>query len=262
MKNKKPMCILAALMMLIILPVSAAEDSGYAAYTFCDEHEKPTETPPQGEYAAETAAPAITAGEAISAQGNMRARDLLYDKHTNKQFVTLETRQGNPYFLVIDYDQPTDEAGEQYNTFFLNKVDQLDLMNLLEDEEKEGLKESCVCTNKCQPGAVNLLCPVCKKDMTECKGAEPAPTPQPTAVPEAIEPPEPPKADANPAGLLLLLGAAAAGGGAWYFIKRRGAGQSKRGNAASLRSTYDEYEFEEEEDDEDGMDEKDGEETT
>ena len=43
-------------------------------------------------------------------------RDLLYDAATNKQFITVETSGGNTFYIVIDYDKPVDEDGEQYHT--------------------------------------------------------------------------------------------------------------------------------------------------
>ena len=42
----------------------------------------------------------------------MCIRDRLYDKHTNKQFITVETRNGHTLYLVIDYDKPLDEDGD------------------------------------------------------------------------------------------------------------------------------------------------------
>ena len=37
----------------------------------------------------ETASPAVTPGEGFSEEGNLVTRDLLYDEHTNKQFITV-----------------------------------------------------------------------------------------------------------------------------------------------------------------------------
>ncbi len=54
--------------------------------------------------------------------------DLLYDKATNKQFIMVQTSGGNTFYIVIDYDKPTDEDGERYQTYFLNMVDEADLL--------------------------------------------------------------------------------------------------------------------------------------
>ena len=70
----------------------------------------------------EPAEPAIEPGEGFSEEGNLVTRDLLYDEHTNKQFITVQTSGGATFYIVIDYDKPVDEDGEQYETYFLNMV--------------------------------------------------------------------------------------------------------------------------------------------
>ena len=55
--------------------------------------------------------PTITPGEGFSEEGNLVTRDLLYDEHTNKQFITVQTSGGNTFYIVIDYDKPVDEEG-------------------------------------------------------------------------------------------------------------------------------------------------------
>ena len=56
----------------------------------------------------------VDPGEGFTEDGNLVTRDLLYDKATNKQFITVQTSGGNTFYIVIDYDKPTDEDGEQY----------------------------------------------------------------------------------------------------------------------------------------------------
>ena len=67
----------------------------------------------------------VDPGEGFTEDGNLVTRDLLYDKATNKQFITVQTSGGNTFYIVIDYDKPTDEDGEQYQTYFLNMVTRL-----------------------------------------------------------------------------------------------------------------------------------------
>ena len=55
-------------------------------------------------------------------------------------------------------------------------MDDADLQALLEDGKKEP--EVCNCTAKCQAGAVNTACPVCKNNLTACNGPEPKPQPE------------------------------------------------------------------------------------
>ena len=77
-------------------------------------------------------APTITPGEGFSEDGTLVTRDLLYDAATNKQFITVETSGGNTFYIVIDYDKPVDEEGEQYETYFFSVVDDGVLMAAVE----------------------------------------------------------------------------------------------------------------------------------
>ena len=115
----------------------------------------------------------------LSKQGNAYTRDLLYDKATNKQFITVQTKNGNTFFIVIDYDAPLNEDEEQYQTYFLNMVDESDLLALL-DEDTAAALTTCNCKEKCAAGQVNTDCPVCKTNMSECTGTAPV-TPEPVS---------------------------------------------------------------------------------
>lgn len=179
-------------------------------------------TPPAKSESTNTPAPETEAtptkiekGEPLSTNSSAVTRDLLYDKYTNKQFVTVETRNGEILYLVIDYDKPIDEDGEQYETYFLNLVDEADLMALVEDETTVPV---CTCKDKCEAGSVNLSCEVCKNNLTECAGKEKVKEPEPTEEPE----PEPEKKDSGSGGMLIVvLLLALGGGGALYWFKFR-----------------------------------------
>ena len=82
------------------------------AYAYSDSGNE--EPPVVEETPATEPAPTITPGEGFSEDGNLVTRDLLYDAATNKQFITVETSGGNTFYIVIDYDKPVDEDGEQY----------------------------------------------------------------------------------------------------------------------------------------------------
>ena len=86
------------------------------AYAYSDGGNE--EPPVVEETPAPEPAPTITPGEGFSEDGNLVTRDLLYDAATNKQFITVETSGGNTFYIVIDYDKPVDEEGEQYETTF------------------------------------------------------------------------------------------------------------------------------------------------
>ena len=72
----------------------------------------------------------IVPGTPFTEDGIAATRDLLYDKHTNTQFITVETRNGHTLYIVIDYDKLLDEEEEHYQTYFLNPVDELSLIHI------------------------------------------------------------------------------------------------------------------------------------
>lgn len=202
---KKYRVLMAALCAAFLLCGMAAP-----AHAYSDE--------PTGGYTGDDPAPTeedvtLEPGEGFSEEGGLVTRDLLYDKHTNKQFITVQTKGGSTFYIVIDYDKPVDEEGEQYATYFLNVVDEADLLASL--EASGGELPACTCGEKCAAGAVNTDCPVCAVNMTECAGAEPEPEPTEEPEPE----PEPTQEAGFPAGtLLLVLAVVVIGGGAgWYF---------------------------------------------
>lgn len=157
--------------------------------------------------------PTITPGEGFSEEGNLVTRDLLYDEHTNKQFITVQTAGGSTFYIVIDYDKPVDEEGEQYETYFLNVVDEADL---LAAAEAAGVEQAvCSCSEKCVAGAVNTDCAVCSVNMSKCVGVEPEPTETEEPAPEEAEP----ETGGNARMLLAVLAVALVGGGAAFYFK-------------------------------------------
>ena len=162
-------------------------------------------------------------GSGFTGEGNAVTRDLLYDKATNKQFVTLETKDGTVFYLVIDYDSPVNEEEEQYQTYFLNLVDAADLAALVGVEEAEPEEQTpplCSCRERCQVGKIDTTCPVCIADLTACLGEEPEPeapeeVEEPQPAPEAEEPED--DSSSTVAAVILLLVVLA--GGAVFVVK-------------------------------------------
>ena len=212
------------------------------AFAYADDTEQNlpvTEATQPEQQPAVTPTPEKPEGEPIDNEGNAYTRDLLYDKATNKQFITVETRSGHTLYIIIDYDKPADEDSEQYHTYFLNPVDEADLLALLEDEGGNS-PITCSCTEKCSAGKVNTACPICSTNMSECAGKEAAP-----ADPEPTEPTEEPK-KSNVGGILAIVLILALGGGAavWYFKFRKPKADTKGS------TELDEFDFDEDDEEE------------
>ena len=177
------------------------------------------EADPEEEEEAETLEP----GTGFTSEGNAITRDLLYDKATNKQFVTLETKDGTVFYLVIDYDSPVNEEEEQYQTYFLNLVDAADLAALVGEEEAEPEEEApplCSCRDRCQVGKIDTTCPVCTADLTACLGEEPEePEPEPEPEPEVQQPVEEPEDGSSSAVAAVILLLVVLAGGAVFVVK-------------------------------------------
>ena len=186
--------------------------------------ETETESKPEEEETNETPEP----GSGFTGEGNAVTRDLLYDKATNKQFVTLETKDGTVFYLVIDYDSPVNEEEEQYQTYFLNLVDAADLDALVGEEEAEPEEQApplCSCRDRCQVGKIDTTCPVCTADLTACLGEEPEELkpelesePEPE-VQQPVEEAEEPKDDSSSAVAAAILLLVVLAGGAVFVVK-------------------------------------------
>ena len=214
----------------------------------------PAQTPASSETPAPTTEPITKEdGTGFTQNGNSVTRDLLYDKYSNKQFITIETRNGETFYLVIDYDKPLDEGGERYETYFLNLVDEADLLALIDGDKTAPV---CSCTTKCEAGAVNTSCEVCKTNMTECTGKEKVVEKVSDTTPEPEVEPEPEKKSSGGAVALLLL-LVLGGGGALYWFKLR-----KKMPDAKGPVDLDDYDYGEDEDDTDYETEPDEAETT
>lgn len=152
-------------------------------------------------------------GQPYTSSGNMQTLDVLYSAATNKQFITVQSRGGQTYYLVIDYDKPIDEENEIYETYFLNLVDDRDLMAVLSDEEKEEVPTPT-------PEIIYV-------------------TPEPTAVPEPTTEPEVKKDNSSSMMLLLVILLAGGGFALWFFKFRNSGGK----NQPAPVMEYDEDDF-------------------
>ena len=143
-------------------------------------------------------------GVPITPKGNATLVD---DFYGDKQLITVTTKAGNYYYILIDRANEDKET----SVHFLNQVDDADLLALLDEEPQTT--EVCTCTVKCEAGNVNENCPLCEKSLRSCTAPEAVKT-------DTETPQEKPKS--NMGSLMILLALALAGGGAaLYYFKFR-----------------------------------------
>ena len=227
MKRNRVFRLLASLTVVVLcmtaFSVTAFAGGGDGDYYTGESAEttpEPTEEPATGGMEPE--------GQPLTPEGNATLVD---DYYGDKQLITVTTKAGNYFYILID------RANEDKETavHFLNQVDEADLMALLEDGQTEEKPAACTCTEKCQAGAVNTACPVCAVNMSECAGKAPEVEPEPEPEPEK-------ESGSGGALVLILLLAALGGGGAFAYIKF-----IKPKQGAKVSADPDDYEFEDEE---------------
>ena len=146
---------------------------------------------------------AVAETQPLTPDGNLEIVDDIV--HEDKQFITVTSRSGAEFYIVIDRSRDSD------NVYFLNQVDDVDLFALLE----ENSSASCSCKEKCTVGAVNSDCLVCRMDMKSCKGKVSEVKSEPDAEPNSAEP------SGKQNILLMILIVGVIGGAIIGFLKLR-----------------------------------------
>ena len=136
----------------------------------------------------------------LTPEGNLTLIDDII-QNGNKQFITLQSKNGNYFYLIID------RSGNNQNVYFLNLVDEADLMALIEDESPVPL-------------------PVETQKPTAAPTNEPDTSAQPDGNKE--------KKGANKVKFIVILAVILAGAGVFIFIKFR-----KKKSKASDFSDFD-----------------------
>ena len=124
---------------------------------------------------------------------------------SGKQFITVTTKAGNYFYIIIDRD---DEGNETVH--FLNLVDEADLLSLMDEEEAQQYIDSST---------------------QEVTVPEATPTPdvieEPTEEPSTEEPTAEEPVKSNTGALLLLVLVAVGGAGGYFFLKKNKAKETK-----------------------------------
>lgn len=177
-----------------------------------------------------------TEPQPLTPEGNMELiDDIQGDASEDKQFIVVQSRGGNYFYIVID------KAAQGENTVhFLNQVDEADLLSIIEDEGAAATPAVCSCSDKCEAGSVNLSCPVCSTDMSKCAGKE--------AEPQPTDEPQPEEKNSMGGLVIFLVIALLGGGGALYYFKFMKPKQSVKGDTDLEDFDFDEYDEEAEDD--------------
>jgi len=188
--------------------VVVTEKTGYVCGKYLTVTEESTDGNPAETVPAETTPE--TPPSPLTPDGNLELVDDVKQASDGKQFITVQSKNDNTFYIVIDRDKEND------NVYFMNLVDEADLMALMQDGE---VTVKCTCKNRCEAGNVDTTCPVCRTNLTECTGTvqeKPAETTQP----EPTEEPEPDNEKGSSAPMLLIVLVIGLGaGGAVYFLK-------------------------------------------
>ena len=100
---------------------------------------------------------------ALTPDGSLTLVDDVDDEDAeNMQFMTVTTRDGSYYYIIID------RSGSEDNVYFLNAVDAADLMNVMTDEEKEELAESA--SSETEDSSTDIITPTLIDDDSEFGG--------------------------------------------------------------------------------------------
>ena len=197
------------------LLVSAALCAGMAAPAFAFEGEAaPVEQPVLPEVVEEDIVTVTdeTSG-ALTPEGNLTLVD---DYHTDysdgsgQQFITLVSKSGNTFYLVIDRNS----NGAQ-TVHFMNLVDEADLLALMEEEDADAYNAEKEAAAKAEQDKL-------KAEEEAKKAAEEAE--------KAADAPKENKVTKYAAGFLgvVALIALVAGGGAYFFIQQKNKKQAEK----------------------------------
>ena len=140
----------------------------------------------------------------LTPSGNLTLVDDFGERNgEGQQFVTLVTKNGNYFYLIIDRD----EKGEE-TVHFLNLVDERDLFALMEDDEKAAYESQ-------------LAAEQAAREAAEKAAAEAASQTGESETQKTEDEPAKEGKKTNMAPVLIIIVLMAAAGGGWFFIQTK-----------------------------------------
>jgi len=166
-----------------------------------------------------SSATGTTTTEAQDGTGSVTDSSTQTDVNTGKQFVTVQTKSGKIFYLIIDHDKSTD------NVFLLTEVTENDLLNFVEGD---GTNDGTAAASNTPDNTTGVQNGVGQQEPDDTDTTQPATTPEPET--------------SGSSGLILVvILVIAAGGAAFYFFKVKKRKSDPLGSADDFDLDDEEY---------------------
>ena len=208
---------IAAMTMATLLGVGMFSTTAFAYVDESEIAEEETEICTETEKIEEPTEEVI-AYDPLTPDGNLDLVDDYGDAtKVGKQFITVVTKAGNYFYIIIDRDDEGDET-----VHFLNMVDEADLLKLMDDEEAQAYIDSIAGTQE------------------KVEEIEETPTEE---APETEEPGEEEKKSSKTGLLVFLLFATVGGSGGYVYLKSKKKDTKKPGPDPDIDYTDEEEDY-------------------
>lgn len=134
-KGLRVLLILAVFVLsLCCFSITAFANADDVEQTLPEATASETETTPEAttepETTSESEETSVIADEALTPEGNLTlVDDIETDDTQDKQFITVQSKSGSYFYIIID------RSGDEDHVYFLNLVDEADLLALMGDDE-------------------------------------------------------------------------------------------------------------------------------